>query len=343
MKIGIIQTAFIGDVVLTTVLIETLRKIYPESFFYFITTKAGSEILSYTPNLKTFVIDKKKGFSELKNCAVALEKEVDELDFLFTVHRSLRSMVLARMIKAKQKIAFRNFFSALFGFKTTSYPPYHDEIHYVDKVLELLKVLDVQKSEFIRKPKLYTSYDETIKLQFKLGSFPQKKYIVCAPFSNWGTKMWPKERFAESLIRIYQNTKYKIFLTGSNSKDEVEASKWMEKKLLNYSCNVQNLVGNTTLEELKILIKDAALVLSNDSAAVHIAASFDVPSVAIFGPTVKKLGFFPLSTKSVVVENKDIKCRPCSLHGPQKCPKKHFQCMLSIDVDTVVKKVLELT
>lgn len=92
----------------------------------------------------------------------------------------------------------------------------------------------------------------------------------------------------------------------------------------------------TSLKELPAILSAVDLLLSNDSGAMHIAIAAGTPAVAVFGPTVKSLGFFPYDEKSIVVENNDIDCRPCGKHGGNTCPKGHFKCMKDIEPERVL-------
>ena len=107
--------------------------------------------------------------------------------------------------------------------------------------------------------------------------------------------------------------------------------------------NCIDLRAKTSLLELAEVLKRSDVVLTNDSSPIHIASAFKKPFiVALFGPTVEKFGFFPWSKNSYVFENHSLKCRPCAIHGGDKCPKGHFKCMLDIRPDEVIKKIEEL-
>jgi heptosyltransferase-2 len=104
------------------------------------------------------------------------------------------------------------------------------------------------------------------------------------------------------------------------------------------------MVGMTDLRELCALVRKADLVITGDSAPMHIAWAFDIPTVAIFGSTVPELGFAPATDSCRVVELKGLECRPCSDHGPATCPLGHFQCMKGVSVSMVYdacRKMLE--
>jgi heptosyltransferase-2 len=94
------------------------------------------------------------------------------------------------------------------------------------------------------------------------------------------------------------------------------------------------------LLESIVLIQKSNIILSNDSAPMHISALFSKPQVAIFGGTTPQLGFAPLSPNALVIENEKLKCRPCSHIGRAKCPKKHFKCMKEITAEMVYENLL---
>jgi len=102
---------------------------------------------------------------------------------------------------------------------------------------------------------------------------------------------------------------------------------------------ILNLVGQLSLKESAIIIKHSNLVISNDSGLLHLAEVFKRKVIAIFGSTTEELGFFPYSTEYKVIENNELKCRPCSHFGKRKCPKKHFKCMEDISVNEVYDSI----
>ncbi len=85
----------------------------------------------------------------------------------------------------------------------------------------------------------------------------------------------------------------------------------------------------------------AAVLVTNDSAPLHVAAAVGTPIVAIFGPTVPAFGFAPRGPRDAVVEHPDLPCRPCSAHGPRTCPLGHHRCMKEIAVDQVLHAIEE--
>lgn len=336
MKVLVIQTAFLGDVILTTPMLKTLADRGAE--IHFIGVKAGVDVLKDFPQLHTHELIKgrfKRGVQSISELLSHFaSQEGQEFDFIFCVHRSLRTLWLAKKIKAKRKIAFQSISSKILGFESVPYPAYSEDLHYSDRPMALLKKAGI---EFSSTPKPYLSVTEEAKRSVQ-NIFPwsTEKYVVINPFSVWGTKIWPK--FPALIQRLADTKQIPFVLIGTGGKKEIAESEEILKKLPT-GHRVFSMVGRTSIEELKALISGASLLVSNDSAPVHIASAFNVPTVAIFGPTVKKFGFFPQADRFEVVEKKHIDCRPCSLHGPKKCPRGHFRCMREIEVEDVYQAI----
>jgi heptosyltransferase-2 len=162
-------------------------------------------------------------------------------------------------------------------------------------------------------------------LKFNLES---KKFIVIFPSSVWKTKQWTVEGFAQ-LAKQLETQKYNVVLMGSKVEYELceVIANQLNRKI--------NLAGKCTLWESLLVLSAAKLVVCNDSGSMHMGAFADVPTVAIFGPTVLTQGFRPWQNHATVVENNKINCRPCGKHGHKTCPLKHHDCMKTISSDLV--------
>ena len=255
---------------------------------------------------------------------------------------ALRSLALGKKVRAKRRVAFRSFWSKLFRYETHPYPAYEEKTHYVDKPMALLSNDGVKSGT--PRPQLVCTNEEIESVREKLAKLHvDRGYIVLSHFSVWGTKMWFADRFAQVGAELARRYSLPIVVIGGGGGPaEVLVGKTIAAKISSGGGKALTLVGQTSLGELKALIRGAKLLIANDSAPVHIAASFNIPTVAIFGPTARKWGFFPLSDESIVVERADISCRPCHIHGPAKCPKGHFRCMNDIQVEDVVHAVQNL-
>ncbi|MBI3544189.1 MAG: glycosyltransferase family 9 protein [Deltaproteobacteria bacterium] len=193
------------------------------------------------------------------------------------------------------------------------------------------------------RPELVASPGDAERVAAKLRLLAAGKgYVVVSPFSVWGTKMWFADRFARTGAELARRHGLAVVGVGGGAGREAVIGRTIVEKVAEAGGKAVSLVGETSIGELKAVIKGARLVLANDSAPVHVAAAFNVPTVAIFGPTARKWGFFPLSERAIVVERLGLECRPCHIHGPQKCPKGHFRCMNDIQVEDVVQAVENL-
>jgi heptosyltransferase-2 len=321
MKILIIQTAFIGDVVLATALAEKLHAFFPEAQIDFLLRKGNEELLSTHPFIGQVLIwDKKKNkILNLLNTIVKVRK--NKYDEVINVQRFLSSGLIAALSGAKEKTGFKkNPLSFLFTKRIAH------EINGIHETERNQRLIEHLTDKIAAKPKLYPS-----KKDFESFSSEYENYICVAPASVWFTKQWPKEKWTELIDRT--NSRIKIFLIGSSSDrsmcDSIIASS--KKK------NVENLAGELSLLQTAALMKNANMNYANDSAAVHIASAMNAPITAVYCSTIPEFGFGPLSEKSFVVQVKEkLTCRPCGLHGKKSCPEKHFKCALTIDVDELL-------
>ena len=181
---------------------------------------------------------------------------------------------------------------------------------------------------------IYTSDMDVKKVDalWRDHNLDQHIVITIAPGSKWFTKMWPAEYYGQLLKLLERHTDIKVIVIGS-----------AEDKNLNIDMarNTVDLRGDTRLLEVAEILKRSHVLVSNDSAPIHIASAFSCHIIAIFGATTRDLGFFPWSPNSTVIEVDDLACRPCGLHGSKRCPKGHFKCMLDITPEQVYKTVIE--
>ena len=328
-KILIFHTAFIGDIVLSTPLIKNIKKLYPESEITYVTTPAGRVVLSNNPYLKEVIAydkrGKNKGFKGMLNLAKELRNK--KFDIAYIPHRYLRSSLICFLSKIPLKIGYDISEGKLFLNKKIEY---RKDLHEVER---LLKLLDTECND--KKIELYPSKEdkEYIDNYLKDKNTNNKKLIALAIGSKWNTKRWPIEYFNELIEQLESLDDVRVVLVGGNEEKELP---------VRYSDKTINAIGETSLLQLAELIKRCDLIVTNDSSPIHIASAFETYIIAIFGATVRELGFYPWSQNSEVIENNLLKCRPCGLHGGNECPEKHFKCMLDIKPDLVYERILDV-
>ncbi len=328
-KILVIQTAFIGDVILVIPLLETIAHEFKTAQLTVVATPKGKEILMGNPNISEIIVyDKKgrdKGFLKFIEMVKKIQKE--KFDLAIIPHHSLKSSLLAYLAKIPKRIGFN---TSAGSFLLTNKVPYLKNKHEVERNLDLTQVgLGIKIVE--RKLSIYLTDEEKGFAQKFLAEYTDDFLIGFASGSVWATKRWTTEGYAQSGDELSKKYQAKIIIFGS--KDDLEIAEEIKNKMKTTPIIA---AGKTNLKELSALISKCKLFITNDTAPLHIAMAFNIPTVAIFGPTTLDIGFGPYGENFVVVERKGLKCRPCNLHGPRKCPKKHFACMKEISPQEVI-------
>lgn len=324
-RILIIHTAFIGDIVLSTPLIKKLRDTYPKAEITYLTTPVGASILRNNPHLNHIIeYDKRGEHKGMKGFwAIAKKLKMEAYNLVITPHRYLRSTFLTFLTGAPIR---RGYDSAAASFL------YNERVHYDKSKHEVEKLLSfVPKDEGKRyEIEIFPTELEVEKVD-KLLEKRREKVVVVAPGSKWFTKKWPLEYFNRVIKKLEKREDTTVVVVGG--KEEM----FLNMPLANTTIDLR---GKTTLLELAEVIRRADIVLTNDSSPIHIASAFpNVRILALFGPTVEKFGFFPWSKNSEVFQVEGLECRPCSIHGGDSCPKKHFKCMLDIKPEMVLERI----
>jgi lipopolysaccharide heptosyltransferase II len=332
-KILIIQTAFLGDAVLTTPLVGALHDQFPTSKLTILCTPEIAEVFVRHPAVSEIVLFDKRGLERSWRSKWKLVRRLKkmQLDMAIIPHRSATSALIAYLAAIPRRIGF----SASQGrWFLTDIVPFQWGVHDVERNLALLKVFGVQNPsrDLWLKPEPEAVQRVTDKLR-SAGVGPFDKVVGINAGSVWATKRWLPEGFAAVADRLIREAGAKVVFTGgARDSDTVrQILSLMKEKPVNW-------VGETTLKELIAVISRCQVFLTNDSGPLHIAVATRVRTVAIFGPTTRELGFFPYGAGHTVIE-KDLPCRPCSLHGAAQCPLEHFQCMKLVTPEEVFEAV----
>lgn len=328
-RVLILQTAFLGDVVLATPIAEAIKKSYPEWDVDFLVTPQSANLLENNPNISNVLTyDKKQREKGIKGFFSIINKiEAGTYDIALVPHRSIRSAAIVRIAGIKQRIGFDK---SAGSFLFTEVIKYEHDLHEVERNLKLAESLNSSVSEI--NPRLYPSLND-LKISEKIlkGSdiLKNKPIIAIAPGSIWPTKRWPLDRYIDLAEMLVKDGFGVVVLGGEKDKA------LFEKISIE---GVKVLAGNTTLLESAALLKKCEALVTNDSAPLHFAVAVDTPVVAIFGATAPKFGFYPYNSDDVVID-RDLPCRPCTIHGGMKCPIGTFECMLDIDAEEVFDSV----
>lgn len=337
-KILVIQTAFPGDIVLTTPLFKALKKSFPESLLTVVTTPQGCELLQDLKEIDSLVsYDKKgKGSGKLRFLGLIRRLRKEGFDLCISPHRSFRTALMVYGSGAGERVGYSD---ASLSVVYTRKVFRDTNLHEVERVLSLLNPLEIESGRLDKMPYLEISpetWGRTKNIFDGAGISPNDMVIGIAPGSVWGTKRWTPEGYAALIGRLIERYDAKVLLLGSPSERDAG------NRIMSLTNNMPvDLIGKTTLRELTAVIDRCRLLIGNDSAPGHIASARMVPVVSIFGPTVRSFGYYPYG-KDVVIVEKELPCRPCHHHGPDKCPEGHFRCMRDITVDDVMAGVEKL-
>lgn len=312
-KALIIQTAFLGDVVLATPVIEKLHDKFPGIMIDFVVKKGNESLLNKHPKLhKVMVFDKRAG--KIK-ALFQLIKQVrhTKYDVVINLHRFASSGIIVAFTKANLKVGYdKNPLS--FFYDEVIKHKFDAQVHEVDRNLALIQFFTDHTPY---KPKLYPlPEDYTVIRKFVNEG---EEYYCFAPSSVWYTKQIPKHKSIE-LLNTLKNKK--IFLIGAPSDYNYC------NDLISESGHTQtvNLCGKLNLLQSAALIEGAKMNFVNDSAPMHLASATNAPVTAIYCSTVPEFGFGPLSDNSKIIQITPLDCKPCGIHGFNKCPKQHFKC-----------------
>jgi ADP-heptose:LPS heptosyltransferase len=322
-KLLVIQTAFTGDVVLATALIEKLHDYFPGAQIDFLLRKGNEGLLQHHPFITNLLIWDKKENKQKNLLKMVLRVRREKYTHVINAHRFATSGIITFLSGARYTAGFdKNPFSFCYTHKvkhTISEPYSEHPIHEVQR--NQLLIADITDKEAAL-PKLYPSAaDQEYVRQFQDGP-----YLCVAPSSVWFTKQFPAEKWVSLIDELPAG--YRVYLIGAPS--DKELADIILKKTRH--SDVQNLCGKMSFLQSAALMEQAAMNYVNDSAPLHFASAMNAPVTAVYCSTVPAFGFGPLRPEtSRIVEITDrLYCRPCGLHGHKACPEGHFRCAMEI-------------
>lgn len=321
-KILIIQTAFIGDVVLSTGIMESLFHTIPNLKIGVLVRSGNESLFANHPFVKEVLVwNKKKGkYKSLLEILLVIRKR--KYDEVINLHRFGSSGFLTVFSGAKVKVGFKkNPFSFLFS-KAISHE-IGNGVHENERNHALIAHLC---GNTISKPKLYPS--ETNFQSVK--PFSEGKFVVMAPASVWFTKQLPETKWVELIKKVPSG--YRIYLVGGPG--DFELCQRLIKRSSHSS--IENLCGKLSYLDTCALFSSSYMNFVNDSGPLHFCSAMNAPVTAFFCSTIPDFGFGPLSDHSEIIEcREELTCRPCGLHGKNHCPEGHFNCGMKINLDEI--------
>jgi heptosyltransferase-2 len=328
----VIHTAFIGDIILALPLVQVLRSHVPHGTITFVSTPTAAGVLRNHPAIDSVIeFDKRgtdRGARGLLSIARSLQK--NRYDTAIVPHRSMRSAMLAWLARIPERIGFSTS-SGRFLFTATVRDNRND--HEIQRNLSLLSPAFHVGDEHVL-PAVYPDTADRDRVTTLLPSGGSEQMVALAPGSMWNTKRWPQEYFAElgRLLALEGNT---IVLVGS--RDDAPLCEAIADSVP--SARIVNIAGRCSLLESAEAIRRCRIIVTNDSAPMHLGVAVGTPVVAIFGATDPKFGFAPSGRFDTVIETHGLSCRPCSIHGGARCPVGTFECMRAISPGMVHDRI----
>lgn len=335
MKILLVQTGFLGDVVLSTPVISALRSLYPQAEICVMTTPQSQELVRFHPaQVSTIAFAKRgadSGFGGLMRMAKRLRAE--QFDIVFSLHKSWRTAVLLWLAGIKTRYGFAEA-SATFLYSKTV--PRKDCKHEVERNLAILRAIGKDPQQVSGPLSLGISPEAIAQADALLAEVSQRKLIGIAPGSVWATKRWTPEGFAVTADALAAQGYLPVLLGGpADSEAAMQVQALMQTTAL-------NLVGKCSLLVSAEIIRRVALLISNDSAPLHLASAMQTPVVAAFCATVPEFGFGPWQVASRVVGVEGLTCRPCGRHGGNICPTGTHACQKDLLPEQVLQASKQL-
>lgn len=330
-RILIIQTAYIGDVILITPLIRATKGLFPNASIDVLVIPQTKDVLVNNP-----YIDNILTFDKRKNKIIAFWRTIRKIksrgyDLAISPHSSTTTAYVMLFSGIKERLGFDRWHASRY---LTHKIPHLDGVHKIKKNLHLLSVFSEQN--FSRQTELFPGEPEMQRAGEIVNPrhFNKRPTIAIAPGSVWFTKRWPEEHYIALTAMLFE-AEYNLIFIGSK-----EERLLCEKIIRESHAIAQNFAGETDVLESAAIIAHCDLMICNDSGALHIANAMQTDVLAFFGPTVRSMGYFPYRKNDVVFE-RDMDCRPCGSHGGKKCPLGHHLCMKEILPETVFQKVAE--
>lgn len=321
----VIQTAFLGDVVLTTGLLDLLaQRGAPVDV---VTTPAALPLLETHPGVRRVIAFDKRGADRGIGGMLRLASRLRGAGYAkaYLPHRSLRSAMLARLAGIPARIGFAKGPGAWSYTRRIPRPPAG---HEAERILSLA---EPERGARARVALGITDADRREAVDWLLRHGVPDGFVAMAPGSIWGTKRWPG--YADLARALDRSV---VIVGGAEDRALGDAIGRAAPG------RVHLAAGELPLRVSAALLEHAAVLVTNDSAPLHLASAVGTRVVAIFGPTVPAFGFGPRGERDQVVEVPGLTCRPCSSHGPAVCPLGHHRCMRELSVSRVLEAVEEV-
>lgn len=332
MKILLVQTSFLGDTVLSTPVIGALKRLFPQSELWMMTTPAAAALVRRDPLLAGVLEFDKRGAE--RGVAGMLRKagaiRAMGFDRVYALHRSARTSLLLWLTRIPLRIGFGDCSLRWLYHRTVERDrSQHDVIRNLSIVgAEAGSETLPQSIRLFPPPRSELPAELLGKLE-RLG-----RYALLVPGSVWRTKRWQPGGYREVAKHCIASG-LSVVLAGAPGEESVARE-------VGTGLPVLDLTGSIPLDAFLEVVRRAVVVVCNDSMALHVASGFAVPTVAVFCATSPAFGFGPWMNRSIVVERAELTCKPCAPHGGHRCPLGTEDCSRLVAPTEVISALDQL-
>lgn len=331
-KILVVRFSSLGDIILTTPVLDALKENYRDSEICFLTRQKYQGLLEADPRINSVIYfqpeDKDRGIAGLLRLIRCLNQE--KFDLTVDLHSSLRSFFIRNLVRAKKKVRYDK--KLLSRLQMVYFKKWKtDSVSTVESYLDSLKKIDIVGQHKV--PKLFVKDEDRAwaeRFLLEAGTKREELLTGIAPGARWEMKKWGKDKFSFLAKSLSEDLPAKVLLVGDeNDQNLIE-------DIRDYAGEDRAIpVVNLPFNRLLPLIEKCELFISNDSGPMHLASALGVPTMGIFGPTSPGLGFTPSGLKDKIFW-KGVECSPCSLHGKKRCVREKRFCMDEIAAEEVM-------
>jgi heptosyltransferase II len=334
-KFLIIQTAFIGDAVLTLPMIQKLAELRSDSIIDVLCIPSTREIFSASPFVNKVLTMDKRGEHRSFNGMLKFINNIkaNNYDRIYSPHRSFRTSLIVILSGVRDTIGFSN--SAV-KFVYKNIVEYRYDGHEIQRNLDLINYKYTDENWRIRPELNITEMMKNKIADYLKTNNIEKGFIAISPGSVWTTKRYPFEYFIDIIYFLLEKGKQVVLIGGS--KDAEITSMILSK----FNKEVFDSAGQFSLIESVELLRNSALLVTNDSAPTHLAMCTDIKVLTIYCSTIPGFGFYPYNKKSRYINYNDLYCKPCGVHGHDKCPVHTFDCGKKLLPEQVIKTISEM-
>ena len=330
-KILVIRLSSIGDILLTTPLLRLLRRRFPAARIDFVIKSRFAELLRNNPHLNEVIaLETESGFESLRE--VHRRIRATGYDLVVDIHQNFRSRYLRLGLGCVRVVRHDKQRLRRFLLIKANLNLYDEIVPMHQRYIRALRPWGLQDDGLGLEFYLDPPAERQIGLRF--AERPEERQLVAmAPGAGFATKRWPAVHYQETARRLQQECGVDILLLGNKADREITGPIAAAA-----GRGLYDWAGTLSLQQSAAALAHCQLLITNDTGLMHLACALKVPVIAIFGPTTRELGFFPVGPGAEVIEEESLDCRPCSHMGGHRCPRGHFRCMLDITPERVMAR-----